>query len=445
VASRRELLALPSSQMADVVRQDPVGLTEIISDTLGSAARGLSASVATRGYVSEDGRSRLVIAQPTRPPYDTTFSRALDARLEEVRAAVQAGATTRPIDPDEPLSPLEVEFAGGHRIAVETEALVRHESILNTVGSLALILPLLFIAFRSLWLVLVGSLPSALSLLVVLGIVGFSGATLSAAAAGSAAMLFGLGVDGVVLLYVAHRLAVDEGTTADGIVPALAGPSSSMLLGMWTTAATFYGLTFVDFPSLQQLGLLIGHSMMICGILTLVLVPALLPRSIAAGSGRRLTMPRLAAWVARRRGMVLGAAALTTGVLGIAATGLHVNPTLDRLRSATGAARLEERLAAMFGLPRDVYVVLAAGDDLESLLQTNEKLTTRIASELPGVAVQSPTRLLPSQASQERTAMRIRDARLSPAAVRASLDRPPKRPASGQVRSSRSRIDCRGC
>src|SRR5213079_6684 len=45
------------------------------------------------------------------------------------------------------------------------------------------------------------------------------------------------------------------------IARAVGGPSSSMLLGMWTTAATFYGLVFVDFPSLQQLGRLLGHSM----------------------------------------------------------------------------------------------------------------------------------------------------------------------------------------
>ena len=44
-------------------------------------------------------------------------------------------------DEDEARPPLRVEFAGGHRIAVETEALVRRESIINTVGSLATILP----------------------------------------------------------------------------------------------------------------------------------------------------------------------------------------------------------------------------------------------------------------------------------------------------------------
>jgi len=224
-----------------------------------------------------------------------------------------------------------------------------------------------------------------------------------------------------LLMFVAYR-HVGRVVSDDGRED-LTGPTSSMLLGMWTTAATFYGLAFVDFPSLQQLGLLIGHAMMICGVLTLVLVPALLPRSIAVGTRRRLTMPSLAEWVARRRGMVLGAATLTTMVLGFAATGLHINPTLDRLRSVTGAARLEERLAPMFGLPREVYVVLGGSDDLESLLQINETLTARISSGLPGVALQSPTRLLPSQATQERTAARIRGARLSPDAVRASLER----------------------
>ena len=61
-----------------------------------------------------------------------------------------------------------------------------------------------------------------------------------------------------------------------------------MFLGMLTTAATFYGLVFVDFPTLRQLGLLIGHSMVACGILTLLLIPALLPRrpSALAASSR---------------------------------------------------------------------------------------------------------------------------------------------------------------
>src|SRR5690606_25803157 len=122
-----------------------------------------------------------------------------------------------------------------------------------------------FIVFRSAWLVVIGALPSAVALLVVFGLMGLTGMTLSAAATGASAMLFGLGVDGVVLLYVAHHHALAKGRTPPDAIRALGGPAASMLLGMWTTAATFLGLLVVDFPSLEQLGLLIGLSMIVCG------------------------------------------------------------------------------------------------------------------------------------------------------------------------------------
>jgi predicted RND superfamily exporter protein len=423
VARKRELLTVPSPEVAELVRQDPAGLFDLLRDAMAGTEVGFGADITGTGYVTPDGRSRLVIARPRRPPYDADFSRALDARLREIDTSIRSGASE---DPDkaegEPHPPPKVEIAGGHRIAVETEAFVRRESISNTVGSLALILPLLYFAFRSFWLVVVGSLPSALSLVFVLGGLGFAGAGLSAAATGAAAMLFGLGVDGVVLLYVAHRLAVADNPTID-VPAAIAGPSASMLLGMFTTAATFYGLLFVDFPSLQQLGQLIGHSMVICGLLTLVLVPALLPRRPPRRRARALLMPRLAAWIERRRRAVLVASVALTCVLGLSARGIHVNPTLDRLRSVTDAAQLETKIGSAFGLPSDVSIVLAEGPELEPLLETNERLAARLSTEIPALVFQPPTRLLPSAAAQARTVERIDRAKLSPATVGAALER----------------------
>ena len=438
VAARRELLTVPSSEIAELIRQDPAGLFDLLRDALGGTQAGFGVGVSGGGYVTPDGHSRLIIARPTHPSYDAEFSRALDARLHEIEASIShaealrhrpASATANDADDDaDARPPLVVEFAGGHRIAVETEAFVRRESILNTVESLALILPLLFVVFRSAWLVAVGSLPSALSLIVVLGALGFGGATLSAAATGAAAMIFGLGVDGVVLLYVAHRLAVAENPTVD-VPAALSGPSASMLLGMWTTAATFYGLMFVDFPSLQQLGRLIGHSMVVCGILTLVMVPALLPRRSTGGRGRALLlMPGLARWIEQHRRAILVVSAVVTCALGFSATRLHVNPTLERLRSVTDAARLETKIASAFGLPSDVYVVIAEGPQLESLLRTNERLAERLAG-VAGLAFQPPTRLLPSEATQVRSVAQIGRAHLSPDTVRAAVEQ--ARVASG--------------
>ena len=367
VASQRELLALPSSRVADLraagSRRPVRDRLRIFSDRRHGRfhpadTRVSSARTDAVGSSSPDRRVR-----PTKPSSRGRWTRACMRFAQQCFTLRRATIPTSLSSPP----PLEVAFAGGHRIALETEAAVRRESIWSTVGSLAAILPLLFILFRSLWLVLVGPLPSVLSLVVVGGVLGLAGVTLSAAMAGSAAMLFGLGVDGVVLLYVTHRLASRAGATEAERISAIAESSSSMLLGMWTTAATFYGLAFVDVPSLQQLGLLIGHCMVVCSILTLVLVPALLPRT-SATTRRVLTMPRFSRWIAVRRRAILGVAAVLTVGLAGASTRLQIDPTLDRLRSVTPAAQLEEQVAPIFGLPRDVYILFAEGASLDPLL-----------------------------------------------------------------------------
>jgi len=422
VNARRDLLTVPSAEVAELVRQDPAGLFDLLRDAVGGAKSGVDIGVGADGYITADGRSRLVIARPNRPPYDAEFSRALDARLHAIEGAVAKAASARPREKDEePLPPMTVQFAGGHRIAVETEAVVKSEAWWNTFGSLITILPLLWLIFRSLWLVGVGSLPSGLALVLVLGAIGFSGEKLSAATTGAAAMLFGLGIDGVVLLYVAHRLAFAENPNRDA-AEAIDGPSASMLLGMWTTAATFYGLMFVDFPSLQHLGRLLGHSMVMCGLLTLVMVPAMLPKRPPARKSAALVMPRLAAWIAGRRRAVLVAGLLVTLALTAAATRIRVNPTLDRLKSVTPAAQLESTIGPAFGLPSDVYVVLAEGPDLEALLETNERLAARLSANMPSLSFQPPSALLPSSQSQQLTIETIARRQISARSVRSALE-----------------------
>jgi predicted exporter len=423
VRDSRELLAMPSPEIAAMVRQDPLGLFGLLREGLGDAGGGLNIGVTEGGYLSADGRQRLLIARPRRPPYDTEFSHALYDRLGSIERGVASTRAQEASPGDEPLPPLTVDFAGGHRIAIETEAVVRRESITNGIGSLVLILPLLFLVFRSTWLVAIGAIPSALSLLVVLGLLGLTGATLSAAATGASAMLFGLGVDGVVLLYVSHRLALAEGASAEEAVRQTAGPSASMLLGMWTTAATFYGLMVVDFPSLEQLGRLIGHSMVICGLLTLFIVPALLPRVRRAAPPRRLTMPRLAGFVKAHATHVLIAAAVLSVGLGMAATRVRINPSLERLRSVTPGAALEAEIGRAFGLPSDVYAVLAEGPNLDELLRANEALVKRLRQDAAGVRINAPTQLLPSAETQARRAERIAAGIPAAAVVRADLQR----------------------
>ncbi|HEY8550838.1 MAG TPA: MMPL family transporter [Vicinamibacterales bacterium] len=419
LASTRELLTLPSPEMTALVRSDPLGLFLMMRERLAGVSAGMKVDTAGGAYVSSDGRSRLVLARPAQPPFDTDFSKALFARLAALERTLTR-ETAEDAPKEEAVPPPRIRYAGGHSIALEIERTVRQESIANGAGSLLLILPLLYFAFRSPWLVAVGAIPSIVAIIVVLAIYALLGRTLSAAATGAAAMQFGLGIDGVVLMFVAFRHLTSAGLSTDQAAPAMDGPAASMLLGMWTTAATFYGLAIVDFPSLEELGVLIGHSMALCGIFTLVLIPALLP-------SRPPTRPPLTSWwlarlVARGRTPILVGAALLTAGLGAAAMGVRVDPSLDRLRAETPGTTFEQEVARRFGVPQDVYVVLASGPSLEPLLEANEKLTARLRERMAAdLAMHAPTSLLPSQAAQERAAQAIARRGLTPAGVSSAL------------------------
>jgi predicted exporter len=414
VASSRELLGMPSPEIAELVRADPLGLLLSLRERLAGAASGMKLDASSGAYLSADRRSRLLLAQPKSPPFDTVFARALFARLETIERDL---ARTHAASGDGMPMP-RIRFAGGHAIALEMDGLMRGESIWNAIGALVVILPLLYFAFRSPWLVAVGAVPSALSVLIVMAAYAWLGIPLSAAAAGAAAMQFGLGIDGVVLLFVAYR-HVGRVVADDGAAD-LAGPTLSMLLGMWTTAATFYGLAVVDFPSLEELGLLIGHSMMVCGALTLVLVPALLPPTPPAVSA--LTTRWLPRLVLRRRTLILWTTAVITLAAVIAVPRLRIDPSLERLRSTSPAEAFATEVTTRFGLPRDVYLVVDQGPALEPLLEANERLVAALAHEAPGIPWHAPTSLLPSARTQGAAAARIAAAGIAPARVRADLE-----------------------
>ncbi|MEO7132646.1 MAG: MMPL family transporter [Vicinamibacterales bacterium] len=410
MAASRDLLGTPSAAVTAMVRTDPLGFHDLLRRQLSARQFGSAPAFNGEGYLTADGRSRLIMARPVRPPYDTEFSHRLIDRLESI-GRLQAAARARTGDE---LPPLAVQFAGGHRIATEAEAVIKRESLINGVGSLAMILPLLWIVFRSARLLIVGAVPSALSIVIVLGVLGFTGMTLSAATAGSAAMLFGLGVDGVVLLYVTHRMALAETPDGSAAIARLAGPAASMILGMWTTGVMFLALIVVDFPSLEQLGLLIGASMMICGITTLVLVPAVLPAGPGRKAGNDVRMPRFAAIVIGRSRAILAAAIVVTVVLGGGIFRLRLDPTLNRLRSVTPGAVLLNEVIRTFGLPTNVTVLLQEGVDLNRLLEANESVISALHDRLPRLVVQPPSALLPSERAQQARAALVR-AQMPPA------------------------------
>jgi uncharacterized protein len=419
----RELLAVSSPEVKAYVQQDPLGLLPLLRDRLSGNRSLVSFDPSQRGYVSGDGRSRLVIATPVRPPFDTEFCKRLFARLATVEAKARAAAAE---SGDASTAPqgrpqVTVDVAGGYRIALEAERVISREMITNAAGSLIWLLLLMYIGFRSFWVLLYAVIPLLLSGLLTVGLNGLGG-PMSPVTGGSFGMLFGLGVDGVVLLYVRYLEERSAGFGPADAFGRCAGMASGIMLAQATTAATFFALLVVDFPSVDELGLLIGVGIVICCVLLLMLVPALV--GVTRPSRIR---PVTTAWLGRLveqhgRPILAVSVVLTIG-LGAAASRLHLNTSLEKLQAHTAGTDLERELADRFSLPRDVVLALGEGPALDPLLASAYRLSTAAARDLPSVVVSAPDPILPPASEQEQVADLLRRANLDSASLGANLER----------------------
>jgi predicted RND superfamily exporter protein len=265
-----------------------------------------------------------------------------------------------------------------------------------------------FAVFRTPWVMLYGCAPLALAALLTLGINGVIQGSLSPATSGSAGMLFGLGIDGVVLLYLRYLEERRAGASPDDAVRHMGGTASSVVLAQVTTATTFFALLFIDFPTLQDLGSLVGLGILLCCGLTLLLLPALLPRRADARPGRLLTAAWLGRFVTRAAAPIVWVSAIATIALGAASTRLHLDTSIDKLQAQTRGAVLEKEVADRFSLPRDVLLVLNEHEEIEPLLETDARLERALAAEAPSVVTSGIGVLLPSAREQARVAQVIR-------------------------------------
>jgi uncharacterized protein len=425
LAHARDLLQMPSADIKTMVQQDPLGLLTLLASRFAKQKGFVAFDPTQEGYVSPDGRARLVIVKPRGAPFDTDFCRALFRRLERVERAARAAA-----DEGAGASPVAIQAAGAYRVSLESEALIRRESIVSAVSSLVLLLMLVILLFRTPWMLVYGTVPLALAAILAVGLAGLTSGSLSPATSGSAAMLFGLGIDGIVVLFMRYLEEREAGAIPAEACRRMAGTGVAVILAQLTTVATFFALLFIDFPTLKALGGMVGIGVLLSCVFTIVLLPALLSRG-AQTRGRALTAHWLGRFVAGHSKAILAAGLAATIGLGVAATRLRVDMRLERLQAQTRGADLEREVAKRFSLPTDVILAVNEEASVDQLTAVDARVARLLAAQMPGVAVSGVSLVLPPVDRQEAIADLIRRAPTVAevaAAVRAAAARAGFRP-----------------
>jgi predicted RND superfamily exporter protein len=354
------------------IRRDPLELRRFLLRRVSALKGDFRFLAGSLHFLSEDARSILIRVdgkvRSEEIPAVKTIVAAIRAAVDRATAAIRAAAAS-PLD-------LEVGLTGSYAIAFETEASVRADLTWNNVGSMALVLVLVALAYRQFLLVL----PSfaALTIGMVIGFGAFSliRREIVTLAFVSGAALAGLGIDYVI--YVTMRSFSDpRGPSTASVLAAVRATGRSIIVAAAVTAAAFFSFPLTGEKFLSDVGILSGVGMLTCGAAAIVVLPALLapwarrgdrgesvprgqflqPRDFGA---RRLARPALA-WPR----MILAVSALS----GIASVGYLIArpPELDRdlLRMYprdSVAIRTQRAVAETFGGSEAPIIVLVEGD-----------------------------------------------------------------------------------
>jgi uncharacterized protein len=409
------LLQTPQSTVAkQLVRVDPFNLLPIYLEKLKRAGGGLNADFSSGYYVSTDHTAAVIIAKPKKAAQDLPFSREV---MNETRAFVdQATAEFRKASPDVALP--EIGYTGGYAIAGADEKIIRQDMALNSVTSFLGVLLIYLYAYRRPSSLLYAAIPMAIAIIVTFAIGALVFGTLSAASTGFAALLAGLGVDFMTILYERYADERNRGASmVEAVRTFMRHALPGVIVGAITTAATFYAFLATDFRGMTQLGFLTGTGILVFLVAVIFVLPALVVVIERRREGKRTVQvhsvgstPILKFSLARPRAVIIGWVVIVI-VAGIAARGVRFSDNVQNLRSkGNEGVRLQEVVTKKFGQSFEFMMYGVRGKTAsEAIARTEQALPDleRIAQQKIIGSYQSIATFLPSESQQQRTIQRL--------------------------------------
>ncbi len=415
VERNRTLLQTPQSTMIkQLVQYDPFNLLPIYMERLQRAGGGLNVDLASGYYVAKDHSAAVIIARPRHAAQDLPYSRAV---MEETRGiTAQAMKEFRAANPSV-LVP-QIGYTGGYAIAAEDEKIIRRDMTINSITSMVGVLLLYLYAYRRPSALLYAAVPMLSAIIVTFGIAAMTYGTLSAASTGFAALLAGLGVDFMTVLYERYVDERNRGASlTDAVRTLMRHCLPGVVVGALTTAATFYAFLATDFRGMTELGFLTGSGILVFLLCVVFVLPAMLIIVERRREGKRElrvhdfgTAAIVRASLARPRAVII-IWLVITGISAVAATRVRFSDSLQNLRSKGNAGiRLQDVVTKKFGQSFEFMMYGVRGKTASEAIEKTEAAIPdleKIAQKKVIGSYQSITTFLPGESQQQKVIERL--------------------------------------
>jgi predicted RND superfamily exporter protein len=418
VARNRTMLQTPQAfAMKPLVQYDPFNLVPIFLRKFQSAGGGFKIDTSSGYYMSSDHTMLLILTKPRKPAQDVPFGKALlsEGSLLEAQALKDFQKTAAPGTPLPAIS-----HTGGYEIATGDADLIRTDVIINIVGTVFGVLALFLYAFRRMASILYAGAPLVLGLLLTFGMAGVTYGQLSQASAGFAALLAGLGIDFITVLYGRYVDERNRGTSLqDAIRVIMRSTMPGVFVAAITTAGTFFAFLATDFRGMTQLGFLTGVGILLFLLCVMFLLPALIVFSERKQTRRAPKLylhsfgaGKLIDISVARPGITIGIWVVFVIVCGVLATRVKFSDNIQDLRAKGNPGVVNQsRITEKFGQSFDFMMYVCEGRTMEEALEktrtASQELDALVADHTIS-SYQSISTFLPPATDQQKIIDRLR-------------------------------------
>jgi hypothetical protein len=417
VARNAAMLQTPqATAMKPLVQYDPFNLVPIFLRKFQSAGGGFSIDTSTGYYMSSDHSMLLILTKPRRPAQDVPFGKKLlnEGTLIEAEALRDFQKSA---PPGTPLP--RISHTGGYEIAAGDADLIRQDVIVNILGTVFGVLALFLYAFRRPASIIYAGAPLALGLLLTFGMAGVTYGKLSQASAGFAALLAGLGIDFITVLYGRYVDERNRGATMqESIRTIMRSTMPGVFVAAITTAGTFFAFLATDFRGMTQLGFLTGVGILLFLLCVMFLLPALIVFSERKESRRAPKLYLNSFGAGKLIDISIAKPLVTIGVwvvfivaCGIMATRVRFSDNIQDLRAKGNSGVVNQsRITEKFGQSFDFMMYVCEGKTLEEALEktrTASKDLDALVADHTIASYQSISTFLPPVVDQEKIIARL--------------------------------------
>lgn len=388
-AALERQLQLLSSQAGAVMKatlpSDPTGeVAHILSDL----TPGEGPSMLHGVWFSRDGTRAQLVTEPHAPGFDLDQQ---DAAVKAIRVAFASSGL-----PEQG----RLLLSGPGVFAVESRATIQRDSWRLSLMAGLLVSTLLFTVYRSATPLLLSLLPVVTGLLVgvaaVQTVFGFvHGITL-----GFGATLIGEAVD-----YPAYVLT--QGIAGERLQQTLSRVWPTLRLAVLTTVFGALSMLFSSITGLSQLGVLAFVGVLVAGLVTHWILPALAPGVIRSAPHQILPLHWMSSLtsLSRARWMIWVLAFLALATLTVRHEQIWDNDLANLSPISPSSKALDEQLRNDLGAPDVRYVLIIDGTSKEEVLQRSESaapLLRRLVDDGLLTGFDLPSLYLPSDETQRR-------------------------------------------